>query len=83
MGQFTNLKNGCANVSSNNSRAEKVCGCRLVWWTPRVDSLKLSELAYTRIENAYKVHKKSFVLTVFTWLLYVQLLGGQNRYAFV
>jgi len=28
-------------------------------WTPRVDSLKL--VNYTRIENAHKVRKKTFV----------------------
>jgi len=48
-----------------------------------VDSLKLSELAYTKIEYAYKVRNKPFVFTVFMWLLYVQLLGGQNRYVFM
>jgi len=34
---------------------------RLVWRTPRVDSLKHVELAYTRTENAHKVWKKTFV----------------------
>jgi len=34
---------------------------RLIWRTPRVDSLKLAELVYTRIENAHKVRKKTFV----------------------
>jgi len=43
---------------------------RLGWWTPRVDSFKLAELAYTRIENANKVRKKTFIFTVFMWLLY-------------
>jgi len=47
---------------------------RLGWWTPWVDSLKLSALAYTRIENAYKVRKETFGFAVFMWLLYVQLL---------
>jgi len=56
---------------------------RLGWRTPRVDRLKVAELAYTRIENALKVSKKTFVFTVFMWLLYVQPLGEQNRYAFV
>ena len=51
---------------------------RLGWWTPWVDSLKLSELAYTRIENVYKVRKKTFVFPVFMWLLYVQLLGDKT-----
>jgi len=46
----------------------------------RVDSLKL---ACTRIENTHKVRKETFVFAVFMWLLFVQLLGGQNRYAFV
>ena len=46
---------------------------RLGWRTPRVDSFKLAELAYTRIENGHK-HKKTFIFTVFMWLLYVQLL---------
>jgi len=52
---------------------------RLGWRTPRVDSLKLAELAYTSIENAHKVRKKTFVFTLFMWLLYVQLLGEQIR----
>jgi len=56
---------------------------RLGWRTPRVDSLKLAELAYSRIENAHKVRKKTLFFTVFMWLLYIQLLGEQNRYAFV
>jgi len=30
-----------------------------VSWTPRVDSLKL--VNYTRIENAHKIRKKTFV----------------------
>ena len=34
---------------------------RLGWRTPRVDSLKLAELAYTRTENTHKVCKKTFV----------------------
>jgi len=37
---------------------------RLGWRTPRVDSFKLAELAYTRNENAHKVRKKTFVFTV-------------------
>ena len=56
---------------------------RLGWRTPRVDSLKLAELAHTRIENAYKIHKKTFVLTAFVWLLYVQLWGDRTDRAFV
>ena len=55
----------------------------LGWLTPRVDSLKLAELAHTRIENAHEVRKKTFIFTVFMWLLYVQLLWGKNRCAFV
>jgi len=34
---------------------------RLGWRTPRIDNLKLAELANTRIENAHKVCKKTFV----------------------
>jgi len=56
---------------------------RLGWRTPRVDSFKLAELTYTRSENAHKVSEKNFIFTVFMWLLYVQLLRGQNRYTFV
>jgi len=35
---------------------------RLAWRTPRVNSLKLAELAYTRSENAHEVGKKTFVI---------------------
>jgi len=56
---------------------------RLWWRTPRVDSLKLVELAYTRIENAHKEGYARTLSLLFMWLLYVQLLGEQNRYAFV
>jgi len=38
---------------------------RLGWRTPRVDSLKLSELAYTRIENVHKVRKKTRFYTIY------------------
>jgi len=31
------------------------------WRTPRFDSLKLAELAYTRIENVHKVRKKTSI----------------------
>jgi len=34
---------------------------RLGWRTPRVDNLKLAELAYIRIENPHEVRKKTFV----------------------
>jgi len=53
MGQFANLKKGLrvCLVEQQPSRE----GIRLRWWTPRVDSLNLAELAYTRIENAHKV----------------------------
>ena len=57
---------------------------QLGWWTLRIDSGKLAELAYTRIENTHKKKKKTFVfIYADDWLLYAQLLGGQNRYAFV
>jgi len=50
---------------------------RLGWWTPRVDKLKLAELAYTIIENPHKVRKQTFVF------IYVAVIctttGGQNR----
>jgi len=61
------------------SLAGKVCG-----WdgrTPRVDNLQLTELAYTRIEKRIKYARK--LSSLFMWLLYVQLLGGQNICAFV
>jgi len=55
--QFTTAKiQGCAKVSSNGSRSE---GMQRGRRTPRADSLKV--LNYTKIENAYKVHKKIFV----------------------
>ena len=47
---------------------------RLGWRTPRVESLKLSELAETRVENAHKVRKKTFV-SLFMWLLHVPDMG--------
>jgi len=50
-------------------------GCR----TPRVDNLKL--VNYKRLENAHKVRKKISLFIV--RLLYVQLLGGKNRYGLV
>jgi len=56
---------------------------RLGWRTPWVDSLKLAELAHTKIGNVHKVRKKTLVFTVFMWLLYAQLLGEQDSYAFV
>jgi len=34
---------------------------RLGWRTPRVDSLKIAEPAYTGIKNVDKVRKKTFV----------------------
>jgi len=40
---------------------------RLGWRTPRVDSLKLTELVYTRIENAHKIDKKTFVIIYQRW----------------
>jgi len=84
MGRFTNKKMAARLSAAVEIAVEhKRYTMRLGWWTPRVDSLKLAELAYTRIENAHKVRKKTFIFTVFMWLLYVQLLWGQNRYAFV
>jgi len=41
---------------------------------PGLTVLKLAEPAYTRIKNAHKVRKKTFIFAVFMWLLYVQLL---------
>jgi len=72
-----------ARLSRRIALEQRTYTMRVGWRTPRVDSFKLAELAYTRIENAHKVRKKTFVFTVCMWLLYVQLLGGQNRYAFM
>ena len=38
---------------------------RLGWRTPEVDSMKLAELAYTRIENAHKVRKKTHFYSIY------------------
>ena len=81
MGRPTNEK--MAAQLSRRIAVEQRYTMRLGWRTPRVDSLKLAELAYTRIENTHKVCKKTFIFTVFMWLFYVQLLWGQKRYAFV
>jgi len=48
---------------------------RLGWRTHRADSLKLAEIACTRIENARKVRKKTFVYTYVAVIAYVQLWG--------
>ena len=82
MGLFTNKKMA-ARLFRRIAVEQRRYTMRLGWRTPRVDSFKLAVLAYTRIENAHKVRKKTFIFTVFMWLLYVQLLWGQNRYAFV
>ena len=63
-----------ARLSHRIAVEQKRYTMRLGWRTPRVDGFKLTELAYTRIENAHKVRKKTFIFTVFMWLLYVQLL---------
>ena len=73
MGRFTNKKMA-ARQSCRIAVEQRTYTMRLGWRTPRVDSFKLAELAYTRIENAHKVRKKTFIFTVFMWLLYVQLL---------
>jgi len=44
-------------MAARKSRRTAI-GMQLGWWTLRVDSGKLAELAYTRIENAHKVRKK-------------------------
>ena len=77
-GMFTTAKtSGCANVSPNSSRAEKVCG-----WDGGHPGLTVWNLLnYTKIENAHKVRMKTFVFHY--GLLYVQRLGGQKRYGLV
>jgi len=77
MGQFTKM----AAWLSRRIAVEHRCAAGMT--DTCVDSLTLAELAHTRLENEHNVRKKTFVFTVFMWLLYVQLLGGQNRYAFV
>ena len=67
---------GCANVSPNSSRAEKVWG-----WDGGHPWLTVwNFLNYTRIEYANWVRKITFFIM---WLLYVQLLVGQNSYGLV
>jgi len=51
--------------------------CAAGWRTPRVDSLKF--VKYAIIENAHKVENFRFII----WLLYVQILGGLNKYRLV
>jgi len=51
-----------ARLSRRIAVEQRTYTMRVGWRTPRVDSFKLAELAYTRIENAYKVRKKTFVL---------------------
>jgi len=68
---------GCANVSSNSNQSEGMQAGDdghpgLTVW---------SLLNYARIENTHKLRKKTFVFIM--WLLYVQLLVGQNRYGLV
>jgi len=71
---FTTEKtSGCANVWSNSSRAERVCG----WDGGHPGFAVWKLLNYTRIENTHKVRKKTFFFII--WLLYIKLLGGQNR----
>jgi len=79
MGGFTNKKMA-ARLSRRIAVEQGRYTMRLGWRTPRVDNLKLAELAYTRIENARKVRKKTFIVTVFWWLLYavVCLRGGKR-----
>jgi len=50
---------------------------RLIWRTPRVDSLKLAELVYTRIENAHKVRKKTFVF-IYVAVIYTTAVGTEQ-----
>jgi len=47
----------------------------LGWWTPRVDNLKLSELAYTRIENAYKVCKRTRHYSIYVAVIWTTTGG--------
>jgi len=56
--QFTAAEtSGCAKVSSNSSRAEKVCA-----WKGEHPGLTVSNLLnHTRIERAHKVRKKTYV----------------------
>ena len=58
-GQFTTAKtSGCANVWSNSSRACKACG----WDGGHLGLTVWNLLSCTRIENAHKIFKKTFVL---------------------
>jgi len=54
---------------------------QLGWQTPRHDSLKLAN--HTRIQNAHKVSKKILIFYYVTVGIYVQLLGGLNRFGLV
>jgi len=50
---------------------------RMGWRTPRVDSLKLAELAYTRIENAQKVRKKTYIF-IYVTVICTTAVGTTN-----
>jgi len=72
--QFATVKTpGCANILSNSSRAEKICAGMTDTQGLQFETL----LNNTRIENAEKVRKKTFVFFAI-WLLYVQLLGAEQ-----
>ena len=63
----------CPNVSSNSSRAKKVC--TWVWWTPRVNSLELAKLL--KNWECTKSTQKKFRFSCDCWpISYLQLLGG-------
>jgi len=57
-GQFTTAKaSSCANLSSNSSWAEKICG----WNGGHTDLTVWNLLNCTRIENAHIVQKKALI----------------------
>jgi len=70
--QFYRIRTGLG-LKNFAVRSSLVCGCPLVWRTPRVDSFKPAELAYTRIENAHKVRKKTF------FFIYVTIICTVSR----
>jgi len=75
-GQFTTAKtSSCANVSSIDSRAEKICG-----WDGGHPGLTVGNLvSCTTIQNAHKVGCARKLTFYIMCLSHVQLLGGQYR----
>jgi len=82
MGQFTNVQKWLRKcLVEYQSSCE---GMQLGWQTPRVDNLKLVELACTRIENAHKVRKKTSVF-IYVAVICTTTEGtdGRNKDVFV